>query len=130
MELLGRLPIAGLKDSSGDVKRLGAELDDYGGPVYVGSPLLTLAGTLGAAGAIVALANLEVERLAAAFAGNSVAQRELSAEHRLAERDFPRGLKRMVAHRHGTSAAFRTRPPEGACGAPWPNPLAVPARPA
>jgi 4-hydroxy-tetrahydrodipicolinate synthase len=129
VELLGRLPIAGVKDSSGDVERLGAALDVYGGSVYVGSPLLlNLAGTLGAAGAIVALANLEVERLAAAFAGDSDAQRELSAEHRRAQRDFPRGLKQMVADRRGTSAAFRTRPPVGAQGAPWPNPLPVPAR--
>lgn len=126
VELLGRLPIAGVKDSSGDVERLGDELDLYGGPVYVGTPLLlTLAGTLGAAGAIVALANLEVERLAAAFAGDRDAQRELLAIHRRAQRDFPRGLKRMVADRRGTSAAYRTRTPAGAQGAAWPNPLPV-----
>jgi 4-hydroxy-tetrahydrodipicolinate synthase len=129
VELLGRLPIAGVKDSSGDVERLGGALDVYGGPIYVGSPLLlTLAGTLGAAGAIVALANLEVERLAAAFAGDGDAQRELLAEHRRAQRDFPRALKQMVADRRGTSAAFRTRPPAGAQGPPWPNPLPVPAQ--
>jgi 4-hydroxy-tetrahydrodipicolinate synthase len=128
VELLGRLPIAGVKDSSGDVERLSAALDVYGGPIYVGSPLLlTLAGTLGAAGAIVALANLEVERLAAAFAGDGDAQRALVEEHRRAQVDFPRVLKRMVADRRGTSTAYRTRPPAGAQGPAWPSPFPVPA---
>jgi dihydrodipicolinate synthase/N-acetylneuraminate lyase len=98
VELLASLPVCGVKDSSGDAERLLAELDGYGGAVYVGSPLLlALAGRLGAAGAIVALANVEPRRCLEAWEGDLGAQAELAQDHRAAQRDFPAGLARRVA---------------------------------
>lgn len=64
------LPVAGVKDSSGDPDRLLDEIVHYPGATYVGSSaLLTLAGPTGATGAILALANLEPERCSAALPG-------------------------------------------------------------
>ena len=76
------LPIAGIKDSSGSADRLLDELAHYAGAVYVGSSaLLALAGPMGGAGAILALANVEPERCCRAFAGDAAAQRELAEAH-------------------------------------------------
>jgi 4-hydroxy-tetrahydrodipicolinate synthase len=108
VEVMPELPVAGLKDSSGDAERLVAELDVFAGDLYVGSSaLLPLAGALGARGAILALANLEPELCGAAFAGDLGAQRELVPAHREAGADFPGGLKRALARRHGTPATVR-----------------------
>jgi 4-hydroxy-tetrahydrodipicolinate synthase len=108
VELLPELPIQGTKDSSGDPERLLAELDGFGGWLYVGaSSILTMAGALGCTGAILAVANVEPERAKAAFAGNAKAQRALFAGHAAARRDFPHGLKRLMAERFGTSTAAR-----------------------
>jgi dihydrodipicolinate synthase/N-acetylneuraminate lyase len=105
---LGELPVQGVKDSSGDPDRLLAELDSYGGSVYVGSAsMLALAGPLGCAGAILALANAEPEACAAAFGGDVAAQRRLITSHLAARRDFPHGLKALVAKRYGTSTSAR-----------------------
>lgn len=107
-DALPDLPVAGIKDSSGDVEWLLAALSTYAGAVYVGSSaLLTAAGQLGAAGAILALANVEPERCAAAFAGDVDAQLALFPAHRAAGGDFPAGLKRLVATRWGFSPAQR-----------------------
>ena len=107
VEALARLPVAGLKDSSGDPDRLLAELD-WGRPLYTGSSaLLALAGPIGCAGAILALANIEPEGCAAAFAGDAGAQRRLAAAHRAAHVAFPRGLKELMAARFGTSPVSR-----------------------
>ncbi|HZD00867.1 MAG TPA: dihydrodipicolinate synthase family protein [Actinomycetes bacterium] len=108
VELLGELPVQGLKDSSGDPDRLLAEVSGYRGWLYVGSSaLLALAGPLGCAGAILALANAEPERCIAAFAGGAEAQRELAGAHLASKVDFPHGLKALVAERFGTSRAAR-----------------------
>jgi 4-hydroxy-tetrahydrodipicolinate synthase len=108
VELLPALPVQGAKDSSGDPERLLAELDSFDGWLYVGaSSLLTMAGALGCTGAILALANAEPERCVAAFAGDAGAQLELVEAHTAARRDFPHGLKALVADRFGASRAAR-----------------------
>jgi 4-hydroxy-tetrahydrodipicolinate synthase len=114
---LRELPVAGIKDSSGDPDRLLATLlalDGTDAAVYVGSSaLLALAGPLGATGAILALANAEPEACAAAFAGDARAQRSLAPAHFEAQRAFPTGLKAMVARRFGTSTTARVGPGPG-----------------
>ncbi|MGH8990829.1 MAG: dihydrodipicolinate synthase family protein [Acidimicrobiia bacterium] len=106
VEVLGELPVSGLKDSSGDPDRLLEELE-WGRPLYTGSAaLLALAGPLGCAGAILALANVEPEGCIAAFEGDAKAQRALAGTHRAA-RNFPQGLKEMMAVRFGTSPVSR-----------------------
>jgi 4-hydroxy-tetrahydrodipicolinate synthase len=108
VELLSELPVQGLKDSSGDPWRLLDELTGFHGWLYVGSAtLIAMAGPLGCAGAILALANAEPERCAAAFAGDRDAQLQLVEPHRAARRDFPHGLKDLVADRFGTSRVAR-----------------------
>jgi 4-hydroxy-tetrahydrodipicolinate synthase len=108
VDLLDELPIQGLKDSSGDAGRLIDELTGFGGWLYVGSAtLIAAAGLLGCAGAVLALANAEPERSVAAFAGDAGAQLGLVESHRAARRDFPHGLKDLVADRFGTSRATR-----------------------
>jgi dihydrodipicolinate synthase/N-acetylneuraminate lyase len=108
VELLPELPVQGTKDSSGDPERLLAELAGFRGWLYVGaSSILTMAGALGCTGAILAVANVEPERARAAFAGNADAQRALFASHAAARRDFPHGLKGLMAERFGTSTAAR-----------------------
>jgi 4-hydroxy-tetrahydrodipicolinate synthase len=108
VELLPDLPVQGQKDSSGDPDRLLAEVSTYHGWLYIGSSaLLALAGPLGCAGAILALANVEPERCVAAFAGDAGAQRELAEAHLAAKRGFPHGLKALVAERFGTSRVAR-----------------------
>jgi len=108
VELLPELPVQGVKDSSGDPDRLLAELTGYSGWLYTGSSaLLAFAGPLGCQGAILALANAEPERCVAAFAGDTDAQLALAEAHVAAHRDFPRGLKALVADRFGTSRVAR-----------------------
>jgi dihydrodipicolinate synthase/N-acetylneuraminate lyase len=108
LELLPKLPIQGCKDSSGDMDRLLATLDGWSQPLYVGSSAVLLqAGAMGAAGAILALANSEPELCAAAFAGDPRAQRALTPAHLAALEEFPRGVKRLVAEKFGTSTVTR-----------------------
>jgi 4-hydroxy-tetrahydrodipicolinate synthase len=107
LEVLPKLPVAGIKDSSGDPDRLLVELD-WGRPVYTGSSaILSFAGPLGCAGAILSLANVEPEGCIAAFTGDAAAQRRLTAAHQASRVDFPRGLKEMMAARFGTSPVCR-----------------------
>ncbi|HET9770659.1 MAG TPA: dihydrodipicolinate synthase family protein [Acidimicrobiia bacterium] len=107
VDVLPKLPVAGLKDSSGDADRLLAELD-WGRPVYTGSSaILSFAGPLGCAGAILALANVDPEGCIAAFTGDAAAQRRLAGAHLASRVDFPRGLKEMMAARFGTSPVCR-----------------------
>lgn len=109
IDVLGALPVAGCKDSTGDAERLLATLRATSLPLYSGSSaILSFAGPLGCAGAILALANVEPERCAAAFAGDADAQRALTVAH-LAMRDpsFPAGLKGMMAQRFATSVVTR-----------------------
>jgi dihydrodipicolinate synthase/N-acetylneuraminate lyase len=108
LDLLRELPVAGCKDSSGDPTRLLASLDAFDRPLYVGSAaLLLLAGGVGVAGAILALANVEPELCIAAFRGDGQAQRHLVPAHLASSRDFPHGLKAIMADRFGTPTSAR-----------------------
>jgi dihydrodipicolinate synthase/N-acetylneuraminate lyase len=108
VEALGTLGIAGIKDSSADPARLGHELS-LGGDlaVYTGaSALLGYASWLGAAGAIVAAANLVPQQCLAAW------ERDAAAQHAVlrAEREskaLPGGLKEAMARQYGTSPVRR-----------------------
>ena len=108
IDQLADLPIAGLKDSSGDAGRLVSELHDFDRPLWVGSDAyLALAGPLGATGAILGLANTDPEVCIAAFAGDMRAQRDLLPAHRESRVDFPAGLKARLARLRGAPAAVR-----------------------
>ncbi len=108
VEALPGLPVAGIKDSTGDAERLLRELAAWDGWTYVGSSaLVTLAGVLGATGAILAVANAYPEECLAAFDGDGAAQRRLLDAHLAAKADFPRGLKALLAERFGTPAGAR-----------------------
>lgn len=108
LDELGSLPIDGCKDSSGEASRLLLTLASFSKPVFVGSAaMLALAGPLGAAGAILALANCEPERCAAAFAGDIEAQRALAEPERRAVAKFPQGIKELTAERFGTATTAR-----------------------
>ena len=111
VEQLDELGVRGIKDSTGDAERLALEIENYSGEVYVGSPaLLSLAGPLGVAGAILGLANLEPERCAKAFEGDADAQRLLLRDHLDSLVNFPAGLKERVAARFGTPVGVRALP--------------------
>lgn len=108
VEALADLPILGIKDSTGSAERLFAELDAWDGWTYVGSPVLTgYGGALGAAGAILAVANVAPEDCLAAWEGDPAAQRRLFGLHQAARSRFPHGLKGLVAQRFGTAIAAR-----------------------
>jgi 4-hydroxy-tetrahydrodipicolinate synthase len=108
VEALDGLPIAGLKDSSGDPDRLIAEIARYRGATYTGSSaLLALAGPMGGTGAILAAANVEPELCCAAFAGDGAAQRALADVHLAGKAGGPPALKRLLAGRRRTSAVSR-----------------------
>jgi 4-hydroxy-tetrahydrodipicolinate synthase len=108
VEVLPELPVVGAKDSSGDPERLLRELSTWDGHLYPGAAtLLSFAGPLGCPGAILALANARPEQCAAAFAGDADAQRALTADHLSSSRDFPAGIKQLVAARYGTSTTAR-----------------------
>jgi 4-hydroxy-tetrahydrodipicolinate synthase len=108
VEALPDLPVQGMKDSSGDPERLLSELEVFDRPLYVGAAMLVLlAGSLGIAGAILAVANADPEHAVAAFAGDAAAQRALLAAHRRVKARFPFGLKDAIADRFGTSRATR-----------------------
>jgi 4-hydroxy-tetrahydrodipicolinate synthase len=105
---LADLPIAGLKDSSGDPDRLLAEVARYPGCTYVGSSaLLALAGPLGGTGAILAVANAEPELCCAAFAGVAEAQHRLIDVHLAVREGGVPALKQILAERRGTVALSR-----------------------
>ena len=111
---LADLPVAGVKDSSGSADRLLDEIAHYRGATYVGSSaLLALAGPMGGAGAILALANVEPERCCRAFAGDATAQRELADRHLAVRAGGPAAVKQILAADRGISAAVR---PAGAPG--------------
>ena len=98
--------VVGLKDSSGDPARLVRTLETFAGDLYVGSPwLLSAAGPLGAAGAILAVANVEPELSIAAFAGDTDAQRQLAATAQRAT--GPGAVKAILAERTGRSRRTR-----------------------
>jgi 4-hydroxy-tetrahydrodipicolinate synthase len=98
--------VVGLKDSSGDPSRLVRTLEMFDGDLYVGSPwVLSAAGPLGAAGAILAVANVEPELSIAAFDGDTAAQRQLAP---MALRTGgPAAVKAVLAERTGRSPRTR-----------------------
>lgn len=108
VEVLGDLPVSGCKDSSGDAARLLQEVTTFAGALWVGSAVLAyLAGAMGAAGAILALANVEPERCLAALGGDAEAQLALVEPHLVTSRRFPAELKALTARRYGTPAGAR-----------------------
>jgi 4-hydroxy-tetrahydrodipicolinate synthase len=110
VDALASLPIAGLKDSSGDPDRLIAEIARYEGATYTGSSaLLAVAGPMGGTGAILAAANVEPELCCAAFAGDGKAQRALADVHLAGRAGGPPALKRILADRSGLSPVSRGR---------------------
>jgi 4-hydroxy-tetrahydrodipicolinate synthase len=105
---LATLPVTGVKDSSGSPDRLLDELAHYPGDTYVGSSALgALAGPMGAAGALLALANVEPEACVRAFGGDAAAQRGLAEPHLAVRAGGPAQIKRMLAEVRGTSAISR-----------------------
>ena len=106
--VLADLPVAGLKDSSGDAARLLHEREVFTGDLWTGAAaLLSLAGSIGAAGGLVAAANIAPEECVAALAGDGAAQVRVAAVDRAAAVGFPAGYKRATADRFGTSAYTR-----------------------
>lgn len=98
VEALADLPVAGIKDSSADPDRLLFEVTRYSGATYVGSSaLLALAGPLGCAGAILAVANVAPELCVSAFAGSAQAQRELTDIHLTVRAGGPPVLRQLLA---------------------------------
>lgn len=109
VEALPGLPLAGVKDSTGSADRLAQELDlDWSGAVYTGSAaLIGCAGWLGAAGAIVGIANVLPEDCVAAWEGDAAAQLRLLRADLPAREPFPGGLKAAMARRFGTPVFCR-----------------------
>jgi 4-hydroxy-tetrahydrodipicolinate synthase len=106
--ILPELPVAGIKDSSGDVRRLYDELASFSGWLYTGSAnLVLLAGALHCAGTILGIANLEPELCVRALAGDGNAQRQLVSASDAVVGTWPHGLKQAVAARFGTSPTAR-----------------------
>lgn len=108
VDVLRQLPIAGIKDSSGDAERLILEADEVASGLYTGHPALVhLAGAIGCAGAILALANVDPEGCARAWQGDGDCQRELVNGHRAQALSGIAGLKRTLCALHGTSPVTR-----------------------
>lgn len=108
VDVLGQLPIAGIKDSSGDAERLILEADEIPGGLYTGHPALVhLASAIGCAGAVLALANVDPEGCARAWAGDGDCQRELINGHRAQALAGIASLKRALCALQGTSPVTR-----------------------
>lgn len=105
---LNDLPIVGVKDSSGDVRRLFATMEAFDGAIYSGSAPLTLyCGALGLPGMILGIANAAPGDAVAAWGGDVAAQRRLTALDSGAMTEFPAGIKAATAKAFGTSTASR-----------------------
>jgi 4-hydroxy-tetrahydrodipicolinate synthase len=108
VDVLAQLPVAGIKDSSGDAERLIVEADELPANVFTGHPsLVHLAGSIGCAGAILGLANVDPEGCARAWAGDGGVQRALITGHRAQALAGIQGLKRALCALHGTSPYTR-----------------------
>ena len=108
VDALAGLPVCGVKDSSGSPDRLLDELARYPRDTYAGSSgYLALAGPMGAAGALLALANLAPEACVRAWGGDAAAQRDLAVQHLAVRAGGPAQLKRMLAGADGTSPVSR-----------------------
>jgi 4-hydroxy-tetrahydrodipicolinate synthase len=108
VDVLAQLPVAGIKDSSGEAERLILEAEEIAVGLYTGHPALVhLAGAIGCAGAILALANVDPEGCTRAWAGDGDCQRELINGHRAQALAGIAGLKRTLCALHGTSPTTR-----------------------
>lgn len=108
VEILADLPVAGCKDSSGDAQRLIVEADVMRRGLYTGhASLVHLAGAVGCSGAILALANVDPEGCARAWAGDGTVQRELVNGHRGGALAGTPALKRAMCSLYGTSPVMR-----------------------
>jgi 4-hydroxy-tetrahydrodipicolinate synthase len=108
VDVLAQLPVAGLKDSTGDPTRLAVELDELDSGVYTGSAALLLqARAMGCSGAIAALANVDPDGCIQAWEGDGRCQRELVSGHRAGAGAGIAGIKRALNARHGLCAAMR-----------------------
>jgi 4-hydroxy-tetrahydrodipicolinate synthase len=108
VDVLGDLPVAGLKDSSGEAERLILEADVLPVGLYTGHPaLIHMAQAIGASGAILALANVDPEGCARAWAGDGACQRALITGHRAQALAGTAGLKRTMCAVQGTSPVTR-----------------------
>ncbi len=108
VDVLRELPVAGIKDSSGDAERLLLEADELPTGLYTGHPtLIHLAGAIGCAGAILALANVDPEGCIRAWKGDGTVQRDLINGHRSNALAGIPGLKRALCALHGTSPVTR-----------------------
>jgi len=108
VDLLPELPIAGLKDSTGDPERLALEADTLPVGLYTGSASVLLqARAMGCSGAILALANVDPAGCAQAWDGDGACQRELINGHRVGALAGIAGLKRSLAGLRGTSPVTR-----------------------
>ena len=108
LDELKALKVAGIKDSSGDCERLLETIAQFRRPIYTGSSsIVTWAGLLGAAGAILAAANLEPELCVDAFAGSVPAQKDLLSAHKIVSIYGAKGIKEELARRYGTSTVCR-----------------------
>jgi 4-hydroxy-tetrahydrodipicolinate synthase len=108
VDLVSELPVAGLKDSTGDPTRLAIEAGALRTGLYTGSASLLLqARAMGCSGAILALANLDPAGCAQAWDGDGACQRELINGHRVGALSGIGGLKRSLAGLRGTSPVTR-----------------------
>jgi 4-hydroxy-tetrahydrodipicolinate synthase len=108
VDVLGQLPVAGIKDSSGNAERLLLEADEMSTGLYTGhATLIHLAGAIGCSGAILALANVDPEGCLRAWKGDGTVQRELISGHRSNALAGIAGLKRALNALHGTSPTTR-----------------------
>jgi 4-hydroxy-tetrahydrodipicolinate synthase len=108
VDVVYELPVAGLKDSTGDPLRLALEAEGMRVGLYTGSAALLLqAAAMGCSGAILALANLDPGGCITAWNGDGNCQRELVSGHRAGGLSGIGGLKRAVAALHGTSPTTR-----------------------
>ena len=108
VDILRQLPVAGIKDSSGDAERLLLEADEIPSGLYTGAAtLIHLAGAIGCSGAILALANIDPEGCLRAWKGDGTVQRELISGHRSNALAGIAGLKRALCALHGTSPVTR-----------------------
>jgi 4-hydroxy-tetrahydrodipicolinate synthase len=107
-EALSSFGVVGVKDSSGDPKRLFATRGSFEGAFYPGSPfLVSLAAANGAAGTILAVGNVAPELATEAFAGDGDAQRRLADVALALRGNRWAAIKAATAERFGTSTFTR-----------------------
>ncbi|MGH7882280.1 MAG: dihydrodipicolinate synthase family protein [Candidatus Dormibacteraceae bacterium] len=109
LELLGSLPLAGCKDSTGDPKRLLDEVASNATPIYAGSSsLISLAASIGSAGALLGIANAYPELSMRAFAGDGEAQLRLHVvQQKVKQMASLQNIKDLANERFGTSVVTR-----------------------